>query len=125
MRRSDGGFTIVELLIALSLMFVSLLGMMSLQVIAQRAARQSRAMTEAVALAQDRLEMTRRLPVIGLTGSAEAALDEKGQAIASGAYRRTMTVTPTPGGSLVRVDVSWTDFAGKAHAVTLRTIRAQ
>ena len=113
----------VELLIALSLMFVGLMGMMSLQIIAQRATQQSRAMTEALALAQDRLERSRRLPLASIAASTETRLDAQG-ASGSGQYTRTTTATTSGTNVTVRVDVQWTDAAAKGHTITLRTVRA-
>jgi Tfp pilus assembly protein PilV len=121
-RRRARGFTLIELLVAFGLMFVALLGMMSLEVVAMRANSQSRAVTEALALAQDKLETLRHTPPAALAGSTENNLGPQG-AVANGPYTRVTSVTPGAT-TTFNVLVSWNDVAGRPHKVQVYSARS-
>ena len=121
-RAPSRGFTLIEMLVAFGLLFVALLGMMSLEVVAMRANSQSRNVTEAVALAQDKLEAMRRSPIASLSGASETSLGPQGMPIAGGPYTRVTTVTPGAT-TRIKVAVSWLDRAGKTHTVNVNTAR--
>ena len=118
------GFTILEILLVLALSFVGLFGMTTLLTVAQRSAGAARAMTEATALAQDRLEQLGHQSVNTLVGGIEATLGPLGAAIAGGAYTRATTVTTNGQTTTIRVNGSWRDTQQRIHGVTLITQRA-
>ena len=119
------GFTLVELLVAMSLMFIGLMGLLSLQIVATRAAVQARRITEALSLAQDRVERLRRLPISSVTSATEAKLTEKGTTDPTGGlYTRVTTVTPAGTSFVISVAVSWPDLQNRPHTITIRTVRA-
>ena len=120
------GFTMLEILFVLALSFVGLFGMTSVLVISQRSAQNARYITEASALAQDRIEWTVHNTVAAVQAMAlgpvtESNLGPTGQAVPGGLYTRTTTVTVVNNISTVRVTVSWPDPAGRpiGHSVNL------
>jgi Tfp pilus assembly protein PilV len=121
--RGDRGFPVIELLIASVIMFVGLIGLMDLSIVATRSAGDARRITEACALAQDRLETLRSAPLRSLAGAVEGGLDAAGAT--GGPYTRTTQVAFAPTGQAsIQVRVSWTGFDGRAHALAIATTRA-
>ncbi len=124
--RSARGFTLIELLIAMALMFVALVGMLALQIIALRANGQARSITEATVLAQDKLETLEHTPfaLLSSTGSVvEPQLGPQGTGVPNGAYTRTTTTTRGATQATIAVRVGWTGADGRAHAITVNTLR--
>ncbi len=60
-RRGRAGFTLIEVMIALSLLAFGLLAMLALQIHAMRGGKVGRHTTQAAQVAQDRLEMFNRI----------------------------------------------------------------
>ncbi len=115
----DPGFTLLEVLVAVSVLAVGILAVASMQVTAIRGNRIAGAMTEALNLATDRLE---KLSVLPYETVASAATPET-----SGPYTVNWTVTadsPLPKTKSVEVVVSWID-RGHGRQVTLRHILAE
>ncbi len=126
-RRRRAGFTIIELIISLALSTVGLLGLLSLQMISIRGNSSSRNLTEAIGLAQDRLERAQAtvytsLPTLNLV---EVALAPSPGSTNQALYTRTTTVNVGPTFSTVTVVVSWPDafLAGSTHRVSLYGVR--
>ena len=121
------GFTLIELMIALGLMFVGLLGLLSLEIVSMQASNRARNLTEALVLAQDKLETLRHLPIASVASATETSLGPQGAVVAKGIYTRTTTVAAlatTAGALSIRVVVSWPDYKpGKTHSVTVNTVR--
>lgn len=61
-RRQGGGFTLIEVMVALAVLALGVLAMLAMQVQALRGARYGRHTTEAARLAQQRMERLHRLP---------------------------------------------------------------
>jgi prepilin-type N-terminal cleavage/methylation domain-containing protein len=139
-RRGQAGFTIVELLVALTVLLIGITGLLSLQVTAMQATSFSRHATEAAILAEDRMEELRTAPAelilqglafcpagdpSGVPEPCTERLDTSGRPDADGLFLRTWTATQ--GGSMVRfqVRVSWeARGGGPPHQVLLQTERA-
>ena len=66
-RRKSGGFTLIELLVSMALSTVGLLGLLALQTIAIRGNIMSRNFTEAMGIAQQRLETVQMTPYNSIT----------------------------------------------------------
>ncbi len=64
--KRSGGFTLIELLVALALSMVGLLGLVALQLIALRGNMMSRNFSEAIGIAQQRLELAQATPYANL-----------------------------------------------------------
>jgi Tfp pilus assembly protein PilV len=119
-----GGFTLVEIMIAVFVLTVALIGLISVTVMIINGNDFSRRMTTATTLAKDKLEQVKRLPYTSVTVGTTDYFNADSSAGASGAYfTRVMTVTDnTPAANMrtVQVVVSWN--WGGTRQVTLRTI---
>ena len=107
------GFTLLEILIAVSIFAIGVLAVASMQISAIRGNRLGNEVTQATLLAQDKLEE--------LKNSADIASvpDSSDQ---QGIFTRSWQITPATGDSrLVTMTVTWT-VAGASHNMVLRTI---
>jgi prepilin-type N-terminal cleavage/methylation domain-containing protein len=140
------GFTLIELMIAMALTAVGLLGLVAMQSIAIRGNMMSRNFGEAVGLAQQRLEAVQ----YSLYANLSANLQEGGCALnvlpaapsCSGAPTANLNAfSPDPSSSIeqiytrctavsvdainnvttVQATICWNDSAGRSHTVGLRT----
>ena len=119
---APGGFTLLEILIAISILTVGLLGVASMQVSAIRANDFARAQTEAATAGMDRIEKLVRLPYdhTALLAAGNPHTDSTPPA----GYTIGWNVTdnsPLNNTKTVTVTVSWVDH-GKAKNVQLRRI---
>ncbi len=114
---AGGGFTLIEVMVALALLSVVMLGLVALQVVVINANAGARQMSAASALAQDRMEQLTGVatPVAGV----EPNLNERGQPATTGVlFTRTTSVSTGPLGERVfQVRVDWSED-GRAHSVT-------
>jgi prepilin-type N-terminal cleavage/methylation domain-containing protein len=126
-RRNAGGFTLIEVMIALVISLVGLLGALGLTISIMTGGTFSRNMTEASTLVQSKLEavnsqvITLTAPVNGLVSPTEC-VDAFGtaQATPCTVYTRLTTWSLTTDGLRRRVvvEVDWTDGAGVVHSVS-------
>lgn len=113
MRYNQSGFTLIEVLVAISLLSIALLGFASVGVNAIHNDSFSHKTNTALALAQAKLEQLHSLPYSNsqwTSGShSESGLNENG--VAGGEYTRSWVVTLDYGGHSglrrVSVTVSW------------------
>lgn len=122
-RRRTRGFTLIEVMMALGVAMVGLLGALALTLSMMTGGTFARNMTEASTLAQAKLEAINS-QVITLTNPPagtypEPTLDAYGNTVATGMYTRNTTWGLTTDGlrRSVRVEVDWNDASGKAHSV--------
>jgi len=114
-----GGFTLIEMMVAVLLIGVGLMGLAAMSTTVTRANVQSSALTTASALAQQRVEQLRTDPYAAIA-SGNDALTVDGVT-----YNRSWNVSvnvPDQGLKTVDVTVSWTS-RGKTHSTMLSTIR--
>ena len=127
-RRRARGMTLIEVMIALLVTTIALLGALATVGITVRGANFSRNATEASVLVQTKLESLVSLPQ-GVSGGAlpgnttetgSTAIDANGNTGTGGIYTRTTTWTQTtsPAQRTCTVTVSWTDLTGSPHSVT-------
>ncbi|WAC06331.1 MAG: prepilin-type N-terminal cleavage/methylation domain-containing protein [Thermodesulfobacteriota bacterium] len=131
MNLKEKGFTLVELMIAVVVLAIGILGLIGLQVAAMNGNLSANKMTTAMTLAQDEIEQLKRLPLTNgaltdagnndkLTSPANAAsfehtdannpINESGENTGLGGYYRFWNVaddTPTQGAKTVVVFVFW------------------
>lgn len=109
-RRREAGFTMIEVLVAILLTALTVIGVLGLFRIETRASSFSRRETEAAVLAQDKLEELRTLTAPSGTGSgSDEPVNPFGpQQI----FQRSWTIEPNPDDSSIyniEVKVEWND----------------
>ena len=124
MRRSEG-FTLLEVLVAVSIFALGILAVASMQFTSIRGNAFGNEMTAATFLAQAQLERMKSVADVTTlaTGGDPNPVDENENSPATGAlYNRTWTVDPGPsaGSRQITVTVNWSSGLGD-HTVTLRT----
>jgi prepilin-type N-terminal cleavage/methylation domain-containing protein len=123
-RRSQGGFTLIEVMIALTLTAIAVMGIVALFITQTQASGFSRRMTEAAVLAQDRVERLRTQgSAVAILPTTESNLNERGGS--GGIYTRVFSETLTdPNWADITVSVSWSDD-GTSQTVTMRARRTR
>lgn len=110
--KKEQGFTLVEILVAMVLILVALLGAAQLQIMTIFTNTASNERTTAITLAQDKLESLRTLPYSQLANSPFSDT--------VGIYTRTWQVesdTPAQGMARVTVTVSWKNKQVQAQSI--------
>lgn len=127
-RRDDqAGFTMIEVMVAMLLTAIAIIGILALFMAQTKASSFSRHLTEATALCEDKLEKLRTLTAssAGINGT-ETTLDEKG-VIGAGIYTRVWTYTVALSWVDIVCTTSWTEDegagAGSGKSVVLRARR--
>jgi len=119
--RNDKGFTLLEILVAVTLLSIGLLGIAGLTVGIMRGNRHSKMATTATTLAQDRMEEIRRRDYSDVTETNFP--DEDYNTMTNFFfYKRVTSIavdSPSPNLKTVKVTVSWD---GDASSVVLETV---
>ncbi|HVK85814.1 MAG TPA: prepilin-type N-terminal cleavage/methylation domain-containing protein [Kofleriaceae bacterium] len=102
-RRRDAGFTMVEVMVAILLTAIAVIGILALYMTQTRASSYSRHSSEAAVLAADGLEKLRTMNPP--TGGTETGLTETGKT--GGMFTRVSEVVGTSTPYDVKVTVSW------------------
>ena len=110
------GFSLIELLVALVILSVSLLGLASLMAMTTQTNSFGSHMTEATTFAQDRLEALRVAPWANVTGNADQVIGATGMV-----YNRNWVVNTNAAGNLrtVTITITWNDRTN--HSIRLRS----
>jgi prepilin-type N-terminal cleavage/methylation domain-containing protein len=118
-RKREGGFTLIEVMIAMVLTAIAIMGIIALYVTETKASGFSRHSTEASVLAQDRLEKLRLLgsPPLPIALTSEPNLNER--AGIGGIYTRKYSVVVGVNYADLYCEVDWSDD-GIAHQVVMR-----
>ena len=119
--RNNRGFSLLEVLMALVVVFLALLGFAGYSVVAHTGMTASEKMTRAVTLAQEKLEDVRRDGVPNSLTAAWANTEPYGSIAGASHHRRTLTIQPhfpISGLHTVTVEVRWDH---DAHSTTLTT----
>ncbi len=125
------GMTLIEVMIALVITTVGLLGALAMVGSLYTASAFNRNATEAMTLAQSKIEQAQSQTVTLSDGTSldtsETGLDAYGNSGtgATNMFTRKTTWTTSADGSrrVCTVDVGWTDGTGTAHSVTMSTER--
>ncbi len=117
-RRRHGGFTLIEVLISMTIFSIAILGLAIGAGSVMRANQTSYFSTIAISLAQDKLEELKANPATRTSCSTNC--DNTVPTHDRVAFTRTWVVTdgsPVPGVSRVDVQVDWTDYM--PHTVSI------
>ena len=122
---NQSGFTLLEVLIAISILTVGLLGVAQMQIMGIKGNYFSGNTTAALSLAEEQMEGLLGTSYINVISGNDGnnPIDETGQA--GGIYTRTWVVannTPITDTKTVTVSVSWDNFS---HQVSLSCIKPQ
>ncbi|MDY6863534.1 MAG: type IV pilus modification protein PilV [Thermodesulfobacteriota bacterium] len=120
--KGSKGFTLLEVLIALTILSIGLLGMAQMQIIAIRSNSYAFRFSEASAIVQDKLEELKSLDYLNAT-DLDAASSPHTET--EGLFTKTWTVVdnqPTNNMKTVNIEVSWDN---SRHKVTLSTTIAR
>jgi type IV pilus assembly protein PilV len=112
------GFTLIEIMVAIIVIAIALLGLVSVTVTVIKGNTFSKTMTAATTLANDKMEQLKKTSYAGLASGTDTA---------QSMYTRTWTVTqdsPAAGMKTVEVTVQWT-WQSVARNVNVRTLIAQ
>ena len=117
--RVEAGFTLIEVMIAILLSAIAVVGLVGIYSVQTRGSSVSRHTTEAAVLAEDRMEdlRTQTAPV---TGNDPVPLDALGAA--GGIYSRSWSITNGATDMTYSVTVTWNED-GITRNVTLRSKR--
>jgi Tfp pilus assembly protein PilV len=126
MRRSEAGFTMIEVMVAMLLTAIAIIGILALFMTQRKASGFSRHTTEATVLAQDKLEQLRTLGAAATGSGSDVLIDEAGSNAGSGLYTRYWTETVYAGSGYADIisTVQWEED-GDTKTVTLRGRRKQ
>lgn len=123
--RQQGGFTIIEIMIALVVLLAGMAGILMLQLTSTEATSFSRHATEASVLAEDKMETLRTTPVFQLTSD-----DDRVDALGvpddvAGFYSRQWVIEPGDP-TTITVEVLWRekeDLSEDPYSIVMRTQR--
>ncbi len=125
------GFTLIEVLIAIFLLVVAILGSISTTAIIIKSNSLSKTMTTATTLAKDKMEQLKNTGYDVLAGGTDYASKDstlQTTSTANSIFTRIWTVTsdgsPAAGMKTVAVTVQW-NWQGASHNVALTTIVAR
>jgi type IV pilus assembly protein PilV len=121
--KNEPGFTLIEVLIAIVILSIGLLGMASLSVSIIKGNRLSNDLTTATTLAQQKMEDIRLAAEADFT-----AVGDETAAVVNDVYIRGVDVdddNPAPGMKRVTTTVSWGGASKTDHKVELVTILSQ
>jgi Tfp pilus assembly protein PilV len=131
--RRQGGFTLVEVLVAFLMMTLGLLAVIRLQPALRQHAELARQRSEATRLAQQDVERLRGFVQINMAGSAPAyetigsasyAIEPDALGSPRYAVERRVDAVAIPNARAVDVAVRWIDRAGEPQQVMLATLIA-
>lgn len=126
--KSNIGMTLIEVLIALAILATGVIVLVKFQGDLLRNVSQSQQQSEAMVIAEGKMDELRNYSVIETTGGATAYDDiSSGTSSVVGnnvTYTLTWTVTnvSSPPHKSIRVTVSWTDSGNKSESITLDSI---
>lgn len=121
--KNQNGFTLIEVIIALSILSIGLLALLGLQVAVVRGNAGSRHLTSAVMLAEAKNEELKENGFGNNSNGTEANIDETGQA--GGIFTRSWTITPNYAGSAnmeqTTVTTTWSDQV-RSHSISIDSV---
>ena len=123
MRGKQGGFTLLELLIALTVLLIGIAGIVALQITSLRGTAYSRHATEATVVAEDLMELLRTTPIDTLMVPDTDTVDAQGLQDPAGAYTRAWDIAWNGDLGDLEVRVTWLERGSETHTIVLNTVR--
>lgn len=124
--KKQKGFTLLEVMVALVILSIGLLGLMGLQIVATKTNSFSNQMTIGITLAQDQLEELRNLAYDDalLSGGTHQDSQNPISALGDMGFNRSWTVTVDAANSLktIIVTVQW-PHPHNSHSVAFTTVK--
>ncbi len=123
--RNQQGLSLLEIVIAMAVVFLALLGFAGFSVVAHTGMSASEKMTRAVTLAQEKMEDVKREGVPSGLTSPLSTTESYGSIVGAPHHQRILTMTPDDpmsGLHTVTVKVQWDNGA---HATYLKTYLTQ
>ncbi len=126
-RRSHRGFTLIEVMVALLIATVGLLGALAMIATIMRGSTFARNVSEASALLQSKVEEAQALagvslvPPVPANGTVtESGIDAFGRSAPDGIFTRATTwgITADNQRRTVAITVTWNDNGGQQHAIS-------
>jgi prepilin-type N-terminal cleavage/methylation domain-containing protein len=116
-KQEQRGFTLIETLISLFILSVALLGMSSMVFSVIRATAQSKEMTTATTLLQDKMENLKNTGMSSLTSGNDSA------SLGNIMYLRQWAISTVGNLKTITVTVNWTSRG--PHGVSVTTLRGE
>jgi prepilin-type N-terminal cleavage/methylation domain-containing protein len=116
-KQEQRGFTLIETLISLCILSVALLGMSSMVFSVIRATAQSKEMTTATTLLQDKMENLKNTGMSSLTSGNDSA------SLGNIMYLRQWAISTVGNLKTISVTVNWTSRG--PHAASVTTLRGE
>jgi len=122
-RSTEGGFTLIEVLIGVSIFAIGILAVAKMQYAAVRNTTVGNLTSQATMLAHQKMEEIKATPFADLIDEVEPNLDADGNA-GGGIYNRTTTINPALGAHARQVDVQvqWSAPHGGNRTFTLSSL---
>ena len=136
MRRTEsmrGGFTLIEVMIAMSLLAVAVLGIVGAQLTAIKFTRDSHLRAQAMFLAEQRIEDLQAMSapnvvaLAGTTNDPNNPIDPTPGDGDSTRFNRSWNITlddPEVDVITITINVAWTNSLGNVRTVSLQTMKA-
>ncbi|MBI4763927.1 MAG: prepilin-type N-terminal cleavage/methylation domain-containing protein [Deltaproteobacteria bacterium] len=126
LQKNQQGFSLVEFLIAAIILSVGLLALINLQLTSIRGNSDSKEMTRAIFLAENRMEQLKNTPYVSLgVGTTQDPNNPiNGQGQSGGIFTRSWTIQNYLGSNFMKqitVNVSWT-LKGQSHNANYQTV---
>lgn len=120
----QSGFTMIEMMIAMTLLLGGIAGILTIQFSGYRATAHSRHATEATMLAEHKLESLLINPIASLTDGSDR-VDARGLQDEKGLYTRQWSATADADGTSVTVTVSWLEQGAEPHTIEMSSRRTE
>ena len=121
-KRNEGGFSLIEVMVALLLLLIGISGILTIQLSSMKASAYSRHATEAIILAEDKMEELMTISAATIADGNDT-VDSQGVDDVAGFYERSWVVEPTGPLNTITVQVSWDEKGTEPHSISFATQR--